>query len=34
MSRPTALKRAHYECKSLDETVPVLTDLLAFEVEG
>ena len=32
MIKPTALKRAHYECKSLDETVPVLTDLLAFEV--
>ena len=32
MIKPTALKRGHYECKSLDETVPVLTDLLAFEV--
>ena len=32
MINPTALKRGHYECRSLDDTVPVLTDLLAFEV--
>ena len=32
MIKPTALKRGHYECKSLDETLPVLTDLLAFDV--
>lgn len=32
MIRPIALKRGHYECKSLDETLPVLTDLLALEV--
>lgn len=32
MIKPTAFKRAHYECKSLDDTLPVLIDLLAFEV--
>ena len=32
MLRPIALKRGHYECRALDETLPVLTDLLALEV--
>lgn len=32
MLKPVALKRGHYECRSLDETLPVLTDLLALEV--
>ncbi|MDE0213772.1 MAG: VOC family protein [Deltaproteobacteria bacterium] len=32
MIKPTALKRGHYECKSLDDTLPVLTDLLAFDI--
>ena len=27
----TALSKAHMECRSLEETVPVLTELLAFE---
>jgi catechol 2,3-dioxygenase-like lactoylglutathione lyase family enzyme len=31
MIRPIALGPAHMECRSLAETVPVLTDLLAFE---
>lgn len=31
MITPTALSEAHMECRSLDATVPVLTDLLAFE---
>ena len=32
MLRPIALSRTHMECRSLKETIPVLTDLLAFEV--
>lgn len=32
MLKPIALKRGHYECRALDETLPVLTDLLALEV--
>jgi catechol-2,3-dioxygenase len=31
MIRPIALTRAHMECRFLQETIPVLTDLLAFE---
>lgn len=31
MLRPTALANTHMECRYLRETVPVLTDLLAFE---
>ncbi len=34
MITPIALKRGHYECKSLDDTLPVLTDLLALEMVG
>jgi catechol 2,3-dioxygenase-like lactoylglutathione lyase family enzyme len=32
MIRPIALAEAHMECRRLDDTVPVLTDLLAFDV--
>lgn len=32
MLRPIALSRTHMECRFLKETIPVLTDLLAFEV--
>lgn len=32
MLKPVALKRGHYECRALDETLPVLIDLLALEV--
>jgi catechol-2,3-dioxygenase len=31
MIKPIALSATHMECRSLDESVPVLTDLLAFE---
>jgi len=29
---PESLSHGHYECRSLDETLPVFTDLLASEV--
>ena len=29
---PEALTYGHYECRSLDDTLPVFTDLLASEV--
>ncbi|MBI2371418.1 MAG: VOC family protein [Deltaproteobacteria bacterium] len=32
MIRAIALSQGHYECRSLKETISVLTDLLAFEV--
>ena len=32
MIRPVALAGAHMECRLLKETIPVLTDLLAFEM--
>ncbi|HKA43557.1 MAG TPA: VOC family protein [Burkholderiales bacterium] len=32
MLNPVGLTRAHYECRSLDETLPVFTDLLAMTV--
>ncbi|MBM4296303.1 MAG: hypothetical protein FJ143_01015 [Deltaproteobacteria bacterium] len=32
MLKPTGLIAGHYECRSLDETLPVLTDLLAMQV--
>jgi catechol 2,3-dioxygenase-like lactoylglutathione lyase family enzyme len=32
MIKPTGLTRGHCECRSLEQTVPMLTDLLAFEV--
>lgn len=31
MIRPIALSEAHMECRSLGETLPVMTDLMAFE---
>jgi catechol 2,3-dioxygenase-like lactoylglutathione lyase family enzyme len=32
MLKPAGLIRGHYECRSFKETVPILTELLAFEV--
>ena len=32
MLKPTGLINGHYECRSLDETLPIFTDLLALEV--
>jgi len=32
MLKPIALSEGHYECRSLDETLPIFTDLLAAEV--
>ncbi len=32
MLKPIGLTHGHYECRSLDETLPVLTDLLAMTV--
>jgi catechol 2,3-dioxygenase-like lactoylglutathione lyase family enzyme len=32
MSKPTGLICGHYECRSLDETLPIFTDLLALEI--
>ena len=32
MLQPVGLTHGHYECRSLDETLPVLTDLLAMQV--
>ena len=32
MIKPIALSRGHYECRSLAETLPVFTDLLAMEI--
>jgi len=32
MLRPIGLTEGHYECRSLDETLPIFTDLLALEV--
>ena len=34
MLKPIALSATHMECRSLEESVPVLTDLLAFEKVG
>lgn len=34
MLKPIGLIHGHYECRFLDETLPVLTDLLALEVVG
>jgi len=33
MLKTTGLIAGHYECRSLAETLPVFTDLLAMEVE-
>ena len=32
MLKTTGLIAGHYECRSLEETLPVFTDLLAMEV--
>ncbi|MET0692257.1 MAG: VOC family protein, partial [Candidatus Binatia bacterium] len=32
MLKPIGLTEGHYECRSLDETLPIFTDLLAAEV--
>jgi catechol 2,3-dioxygenase-like lactoylglutathione lyase family enzyme len=32
MLKPTGLIAGHYECRSLDETLPVFTDLLAMNI--
>lgn len=34
MIRPLAISTAHMECRSLTETIPVMTELLAFEQVG
>jgi hypothetical protein len=31
---PTGLVHGHYECRSLDETLPIFTDLMAAEIVG
>ncbi|MFQ5682337.1 MAG: VOC family protein [Candidatus Binatia bacterium] len=32
MLKPVGLIQGHYECRSLDETIPIFTDILALEV--
>ena len=32
MLKPVGLINGHYECRSLDETLPIFTDLLALTV--
>ena len=32
MLKPIGITEGHYECRSLDETLPIFTDLLAAEV--
>src|SRR5258708_28446837 len=32
MLKPVGLTHGHYECRSLDDTLPVFTDLLAMHV--
>ena len=34
MLRPIGLTHGHYECRSFKDTVPVLTEILAFEKAG
>jgi catechol 2,3-dioxygenase-like lactoylglutathione lyase family enzyme len=34
MLNPTGLIRGHYECRSFNQTLPILSDLLALEVVG
>src|SRR5262249_62290254 len=34
MLNPTGLICGHYECRSFDQTLPILSDLLALEVVG
>jgi len=32
MLNPIGLTHGHYECRALDETLPIFTDLLAMQV--
>ena len=32
MLRPVGLTHGHYECRRIDETLPIFTDLLAMQV--
>jgi catechol 2,3-dioxygenase-like lactoylglutathione lyase family enzyme len=34
MLKPTGLIRGHYECRSFDQTIPILNELVALEVVG
>jgi catechol 2,3-dioxygenase-like lactoylglutathione lyase family enzyme len=34
MLKPTGLIRGHYECRSFEQTIPILSDVLALEVIG
>ena len=34
MLNPTGLIRGHYECRSFNQTIPILNDILALEVVG
>jgi catechol 2,3-dioxygenase-like lactoylglutathione lyase family enzyme len=34
MLQPTGLIRGHYECRSFEQTLPILSDLLALEIVG
>jgi catechol-2,3-dioxygenase len=34
MLKPTGLIRGHYECRSFDQTIPILNDILGLEVVG
>jgi hypothetical protein len=34
MLNPTGLIRGHYECRSFDQTLPILNDILGLEVVG
>jgi hypothetical protein len=34
MIKPVGLVNGHYECRSFEETIPILTDILALEVVG
>lgn len=33
MLKPIGLINGHYECRFLDESLPIFTDLLAMEIE-
>ncbi|MBI2539282.1 MAG: hypothetical protein HYW04_05750 [Deltaproteobacteria bacterium] len=32
MLKPVGIIHGHYECRSLDETLPIFTDLLALQI--
>ena len=34
MLNPTGLIHGHYECRSFNQTIPILNDILALEVVG